>query len=355
MRIVFVAWRDLASPEAGGSEVYVDRIASGAVARGHDIALACAGPHGPRVYEMVNTGGRYSQYLRAPLKVRRHCRDADVLVEVLNGMPYFSPLWWRGPRIVLVHHVHRELWEQFFPRPVAALGWGLEWTGLRVAHRNSLFVTVSDSSAASLTDLGVRRERLRIVENGVDIAPPNGPRASEPQFLALGRLVAYKRLHLLLDMWEKVHPVIGGRLVIAGQGYEGAGLEARNVPGVELVGFVDDGEKRRLLSESWMLVHAASVEGWGLVLMEAAAHSTPSLAFNVPGVRDAVVNGESGMLADTPDEFVKQWIRLAGNQARRDELGKAARERAAEFAWDRSVDKFLDVMEEARRERPAGR
>ena len=100
-----------------------------------------------------------------------------------------------------------------------------------------------------------------------------------------------------------------------------------------------------------MLVHAASIEGWGLALMEAAAHSTPSLAFDVPGVRDAIIDGESGVLADTEEQFVKQWIKLAGNELRRSELGTAARERATEFSWDRSVEKFLDAVEEAHRER----
>lgn len=352
MRIVFVAWRDLANPEAGGSEVYVDRIAAGAVARGHEVALACAGPSEARAYEVVDTGGRYGQYVRAPLAVRRRFRDADVVVEVLNGMPYFSPLWWRGPRVVLVHHVHKELWDQFFPSLVAKVGWALEWTGLRVAHRNSLFVTVSESSATALTDLGVHKEQIRIVENGIDLGEPAKSSAREPQFLALGRLVVYKRLDLLLNMWEQVHPVVGGKLIIVGRGYEGEALAARRVPGVEFVGFVDNAEKHRLLAKSWLLVHAASVEGWGLALMEAAAHSTPSLAFDVPGVRDAVVHGESGVLVDDEDEFVKQWIKLAGNEARRSELGAAARARAREFTWERSVDKFLETAAEACRTRP---
>ena len=351
MRILFMSHRDLASPKAGGSEVWVDRIARGAVERGHEVVHVCGGPVGERPYEVVDAGGPYEQFVLAPFKARRTVRDVDLVVEVINGMPYFTPLWWRGPRLVVVHHVHRDMWPRFFSMPVAKLGWGLEWIGLRFVHRRSTIITVSPSTTKDLAELGIATERIRIVENGVDVDVDvdgsEGSRAPEPTFLALGRLVVYKRIDLLLDTWEQVRPVTGGRLLIVGEGPEGAALEARRVPGVEFLGFVDEAEKRRLLREAWFLVHAASHEGWGVVLMEGASCRAPSLAFDVPGVRDCVIDGQTGVLAADRAQFAEEWIALAGDAERRETLGKAAYEWALEHSWEKNIEAFLELAEEA--------
>src|SRR5271170_7015567 len=51
--VVFVAWRDLANPHAGGSEILVDRLAAGVAARGDRVTLLCGGPTGERPYQVV--------------------------------------------------------------------------------------------------------------------------------------------------------------------------------------------------------------------------------------------------------------------------------------------------------------
>jgi glycosyltransferase involved in cell wall biosynthesis len=119
------------------------------------------------------------------------------------------------------------------------------------------------------------------------------------------------------------------------------------VPGVEFVGWVDEAARRELLASSWCLVHTARREGWGLVVMEAAAVSTPSLSYDVMGLRDSIVDGVTGVRAPDSDAFVKEWIRLAEDHPRRRRLGRAARERAATYTWDRTVDAFLDAAEVA--------
>ena len=344
MRIIILSHRDLANPQAGGSEIWVDNIACGAVERGHEVVHVCGGPVGERDYEVIDAGGRFPHFALASFKARRALRNADLVVEVVNGMPYFSPLWWRGPRLVVVHHVHRDMWPQFFSPPIAKFGWALERIGLRRVHRNSTFLAVSPSTASDLADLGVNPEQIRIVENGVDVDPDalESTRAPEPMFLALGRLVMYKRVGLLVDMWQEVQPVVGGRLVIVGDGPDRPKLEARGVPGVEFRGFVDEAEKQRLLCEAWFLVHGASHEGWGVVLMEGAAHRTPAVAFDVPGVRDCVIDGETALLAADRAQFEALWIELAKDPERRRSLGAAAYEWAREHGWERNVERFLE-------------
>lgn len=342
-----MAWRDLAHPQAGGSEVLIDRLATGAAARGHEVTLLCGGPVGPRPYRVKDIGGTYTQYLRAPAAYLRHAHDADVLIDVENGIPYFSPLWRRRPVLCVVHHIHHDQWRMRFNAGVARAGWWMERVAMpRLYDR---FLAVSPSTALGLQEIGVPADRIRVLPVGVDLARTTARPSRDPRFLVLGRLVPHKRVDLVLRAWERVRPRVGGTLAIVGDGPERTALEAQAGPGVEFLGQVSDAEKARQLEQAWLLVHGAAHEGWGLVLMEAAAAGVPALAMDAPGVRDAVVSGHTGVLAHSEDELVRQWIDLAFHCERRTMLGHDAHARAARYSWTASVDAFLDVVDEVAR------
>ncbi len=246
-----------------------------------------------------------------------------------------------------MNHLHTEQWDLWFPSPVATAGRTLERHLLPWAYRRDLVVAVSPSTARALVDIGVAPERIAVVPNGVDLPARPAPEDPEPLFLALGRLVPHKRHELLLRLWERVRPHTGGRLVIAGAGPGLPRLRETAGAGVEVRGRVDDDEKADLLARAWALLHPSVVEGWGLAVMEAAAHGTPALAFDAPGVRDSIVSGETGILADDEDGFVDAWIRLGTDGPERRRLGVAARQRAGAYPWSRTVTAFEAVAEAA--------
>jgi glycosyltransferase involved in cell wall biosynthesis len=353
-RIAFVAWRDLANPKAGGSEVLVDRLAAGLSARGDEVSLLCGGPAQPRQYSVVRSGGTYSQFLLAPTTYWRRLRHSDLVVEVCNGMPFFTPAWCNRPQICLVNHVHTELWQMKFPRPVAAVGQFAESTLMPWLHRNNLFLTVSNSTAEALREMGVAENRIRQICNGVVQPDPVTPRSAEPLFLALGRLASYKRIDLLLKLWERVRQVVGGKLVIAGDGPERSRLEAMAGQDVIVAGRVSEQEKHRLLCSAWMLLHPAMIEGWGIVITEAAIRGTPAIGFDVPGLRDSVVNGRTGLLVRNENQFASAWASLALDVPRREAMGEAARIRAERLHWSEAVEGFAEVADEALSRAAAG-
>ncbi len=345
--IVFIAWRDLANKDAGGSELLVDRLAHGLTERGDRVTLLCGGTMGERPYEVRRSGGTYSQFARAPLAFHRHLRDCDLVVEVCNGMPYLAPLWTKKPVVCLVNHVHTELWRLRFPPPIATLGRLTESHVMPWAHRRNLFLTVSASTFAALQEIGIATDRIRLICNGVEPGPPPAPRSPEPLFLAFGRLAEYKRIDLLLRLWDRVQQVTGGRLVIAGDGPERARLERIAGPGVEFTGRVSEDEKHRLMSSAWLLLHPARIEGWGIVVAEAAVRATPAIGFSVPGLRDSVIHNETGMLVRTEGEFASAWASLAIDDRKRTAMGHAARERARQLHWSAAVDGFSLIADEA--------
>ncbi len=347
MRILFLAWRDLANDLAGGSEVLIDRLAGGLTRRGHDVTLMCADPVEPRDYPVHRNGGTVDQYLRAPFSYLRKYRDSDLVVDVANGVAFYTPLWRRGASICFVNHIHTAQWEQWFPKPIAAVGRQAERHLMPAAYRNRLFVGVSPSTADELERLGVRREQIRIIINGTDLPDEASPEGPDPLFIGLGRMVPHKRFELAVQAWEQVRPAVGGRLVIAGEGPDRERLLTQAGVGVELPGRISEAAKAELLANAWLMVHPASHEGWGLVITEAAAYGTPSLGFRVPGLRDSVVDGMSGVLVDRPEELAQVWRELATDPERRARLRIGARRRAMACSWEHTVDRFEEICEEA--------
>lgn len=345
MRLVFAAWRDLAHPQAGGAEALIDRLACGMLARGHEVALMCGGPVGPRPYPVVDLGGTYGQYLRAPFEHRRRFRHWDLLIDTENGLPYFAPLWRRGPVICLVHHVHTDQWGDRFPGPVAAVGRVAEARLMPFVYGRTRFVAVSPSTGRALANIGVPESRITVAPlNGVGPPALKVPRQPEPLFAAIGRLVPHKRFDTLLELWPEIRRQTGGSLVVAGDGPERSRLESLRSEGVVLLGRVSEEEKWALLSRAWVIVHPARHEGWGAVILEAGAVGTPAVGFDVAGVRDAIENGVSGWLVNSPEEFALRWVELAKREDLRARMAQGALRQAARFSWNESFDRFEELV-----------
>lgn len=354
LKILFVSWKDLDHPDAGGSEVVVDELARGLNALGHEAAVLCGGPIGRHSYRVVDNGGRYRQYLTAPLKYAREFRDVDLVVDVANGIPFFSPAWRRGPRLCMFFHLHGEQWHRYFPSPIAATFRRIEAQGVPRAYRNTRFLTISSSTGDDLVRIGVDPDAVHVMDLGATVAALATPvaRTAEPQFLYLGRLAANKRIDLLLDHWTRVAPQTGGRLVLAGDGPDREQIEARvrSTPALRDVvveGRVSEKRKAELLGESWLLLHPAEREGWGLTIVEAGLCGTPAVAYDVAGVRDAIVDGVTGVLAPDDDAFVSAWTRLATDHEQRTRLGDQAAARAAGFSWSGALETFLKAASAA--------
>jgi glycosyltransferase involved in cell wall biosynthesis/ubiquinone/menaquinone biosynthesis C-methylase UbiE len=353
VKVACLAWRDLANPNAGGSEVLVDRLLRGLGQRDHRAVLVAGGPVGERPYAVIANGGTYSQYVRAPITLAR-VRDVDVVLDVANGIPFFSPLWRRTPRVLLVTHVQGPMWHTYyFSDRVARLGELLEGRCMPAAYRNDEVIAISESGRDELVALGFDPSRIHVVQCGVDDEYFRGAaiEAAEPTFVALGRLAPHKRIDHLLELWREVQPATGGRLVIVGDGPERARLERAAPPATVFTGFVDEATKRELLGRAWLLVHTAYQEGWGLNVMEAAARGTPTLAYDTVGLRDSVIDGTTGVLAEDADMFAKAWTDLTFDDVRRRRLAEQARARAEDFRWERTIEQVEEVLMLAARER----
>ena len=179
----------------------------------------------------------------------------------------------------------------------------------------------------------------------------DGARTDAPSLLVLGRLVPHKRVELAIDAVAALRDRYpGSTLDVAGGGYWALDLaryarERGVADAVRFTGLVDETTKRRLLATSWLHLLPSLKEGWGLVVVEAGIHGTPTVAFrSAGGTTESVVDGETGVLVDTPAEFVEAVGQLLGDPTTARLLGKAAREHAGSFTWAASVRALESVL-----------
>ena len=360
-RVRLVAWRDLDHPEAGGSELHAHRIASRWAASGLAVELRTSSvPGALRVversgYRAVRRSGRYAVFARVGIEgLARRAAAGEALVEIWNGMPFWSPAWYRGPRVVFLHHVHAEMWRMVLPPWLARAGEATERRLAPPLYRRTRVVTLSESSKAEIVGmLGLDPDRVTVAPPGVDARfVPGGDRSRDPLVVAVGRLVPVKRFDLLLRVLAGVreaHPRL--RAVVAGEGYDRPRLEAvRDSLGaadwIELPGRVPDGTVVDLYRRAWVVASTSVREGWGMTLTEAGACATPAVATDIAGHRDSVAHGRTGLLARSEEELGAALSRLLGDEPLRQRMGEAARARSARCTWDRSARATLEALAE---------
>ena len=356
-RLHVLAWRDLDDPDAGGSEVHADEFMRRWAAAGLDIvhrtsaAVGLPSTDRRHGYDVVRRGSRYSVFPRAVAsELMGRMGPSDGLIEVWNGVPWFSPVWYRRPHLAILHHVHGPMWEQIMPKPLAGAGRLLEARVAPPFYRRTEVVTPSQATRDQLIELGFRGERVTAVDNGVDpFFSPGGDKSPHPLVVAAGRMAPVKRFQLLLEAAAQARVVVPDlRLRVIGDGPLKPELQRWAVDHdalgwVELPGHVDRETLRADYRRAWVVASGSLAEGWGLTLTEGAACGTPAVATDIRGHRCSVVNGTTGVLAE-PAQLGAALAAVLLDGEGRARLGAAARARAATLTWDASALGVLQVF-----------
>lgn len=358
-RVALLAWRDLDDPEAGGSEVHASTVASYWAEAGLEVTMRTSfAPGRPQVswrdgYRVIRKAGRYMVFPRAAFSEMMGWHGGrDGLVEIWNGMPFFSPVWARTPHVTWLHHVHGVMWDMTLPPRLAAMGRTLESRVAPPLYRRTPIVTLSESSRHELIEeLHFKPRLVTVVPPGIDPRfSPGGTKAPYPLVVAVGRLVPVKRFHLLIASLAELkarHP--GLRAVIVGEGYERERLEtqiheAMAEEWISLPGRIEDDELIELYRSAWVLASASAREGWGMTLTEAAACGTPAVATRIAGHQDAIVDRASGLLVDGPDELTIALDRVLSDEGERARLSAGALEHAQRYTWAATALGTLEVL-----------
>jgi glycosyltransferase involved in cell wall biosynthesis len=363
-RILIVNWRDIKDPEAGGAEVHLHEISKRFVTRGHKVThLTSAFKDAPAEEEIdgirvVRRGGKFTFNFCVPGAIRRLLKDEpfDIVIDDINKIPFFTPFYVKRPLLALAHHLFAQTIFLETILPFALYVYAGELLIPKV-YGKTRFVVVSESTRDDLVRRGIPRDNIEIVYNAVDhtsYTPVESSLAPVPLVGYVGRIKRYKRIDYLLEALAIVAKTIPGvRLALAGSGdylpslvslAERLDIKDR----VDFMGFVSEQEKIDMLRKSHVVVNPSSKEGWGVTVIEANACGAPVIASDVPGLRDAVVDGETGFLVPYGDidGFAARITQVLSDEALRTTLSRQAIEWAKRFNWDDSADAILKVIDQ---------
>ena len=209
LNVLVLNWLDRENPQAGGAETHLHEVFGRIAGRGHRVSALVSGWRGCRRRALLDgidvhrSGGRYSFLVTAPLYFRRHLAGTgiDVVLEDLNKVPLFSPLWADAPVTLLTHHLFGMTAFQAGPFPLA-VGTVLLERPVPLVYRRTPAIAVSESTKEDLVRRGLEPDSVSVIPNGIDIdlfTPNPAVRAERPTIAFLGRLKKYKGVDLVID------------------------------------------------------------------------------------------------------------------------------------------------------------
>lgn len=232
------------------------------------------------------------------------------------------------------------------------------WTLQAVATARAERVVVPSPSAAEAARrwASVRGKKLVVIPNAVDVAgEPAPPRPPHEPFAIgfVGRLDPVKRVDLLVTQYAAVRRALGDRashLHVFGDGPERSRIERLIAehglpPHVTMHGFVPPAAAYGRID---LLVLPSIAEGFGLVLIEAMAAGVAVAASDVPGIRDVVRDGETGVLfhPHSPAELTPKLVRLVRDDPYRRHLAAAAQvDVRRRFSWPVVLPQYRRLLQ----------
>jgi glycosyltransferase involved in cell wall biosynthesis len=350
VRLLVINWLDRENPQAGGAETHLHEIYGRLARRGHDVTLLCSGWPGcdPDAtldgMRVKRVGGRWNFALHVTSAYRALHREMpfDIVIEDINKLPLFTPLWVKEPVDVVVPHLFG--WTAY-----REAGWAVASTvvaaerAIPTVYRRCDFTAISESTRSDLLARGVPVRRTRVIYCGIDsqaFVPAPQLRSATPVIAYVGRLRRYKGVELILEAVARMQNRETA-VEIAGTGEDRSRLEALAASldlgrRVRFLGFVSEAEKSALLQRAWIVSLTSPKEGWGITNLEAAACGTPVVASDSPGLRESVLDGRTGFLVTHGD--VSAFDRIVADPALVTRLGTAGRAFAESFTWESAAD-----------------
>jgi phosphatidylinositol alpha-1,6-mannosyltransferase len=350
-------------PSVGGTQLYVTGLADALAARGHAVEVYCdAASAGAvrrvdeaRTYPIHRFGGPrpLMRWRKARAVAKRIAQGGvgAVITDTWKSLEHVSSESLAGVRVLCLGHG-----SEFLTPPGSAK----ERRMIECLAKADIVAANSHFTADLARPYLGKETELRVVLPGVD--PPAGAsreykppaRDGDPRLLTIARLEPRKGIDTVLralPALARQHPNI--RYDVVGKGGDLSRLTALAkrlgvAPRVSFHGYIPEGAKSALLAKADIFVlpnrrEPGSVEGFGIVFIEAAAFGVPSIAGADGGTVDAVLDGKTGLVVDGErDDAVRTALSgLLGDDSRRQAFGRTAHERFwHEFAWPSAISRF---------------
>ncbi len=335
------------------------------MAAGWHVDLVCSGYAGAPDREVidgvnVHRKGHWAvanfvlpSLVRRLLKTHRY----DLLVEDINKIPFFTPLYRAGvPLVAIVPHLFGTTVYREANPLTATYVYGAESLIPKI-YRDIDFEVISPSTRDDLVARGMDGSRIRTIFCGLEHErftlddPP--PRSPTPLVVTWSRLRRYKSIDVAIRAFDLIQQRLpAARMLIMGRGPDEKRLQELTVKlglgdKIEFKGFMEWDELVGTLHRCHVFLNPSPKEGWGLTVIEANQCGLPVVASDRPGLKDSVRHGETGALVPYGDAaaFAREAMVLLEDPALLARRSEAARRWAGTFSWQRCVAESLALFD----------
>lgn len=362
MNILILNWKDIKNPTAGGAELVTFEHAKRWVKSGHSVtwlASAFSKSQKEEVVDGVNIrrfGNIYQVYFYAPFFYLFGKKKYDFVIDEVHGIPFFTPFYVRKPKLVLIHEIAGDIWDYMYSFPLNKLGRFLENVFL-VLYRNNMFWTDSKSTIQDLVSCGVKRQNCISIPCASNVKPLDRivVKSKNITIVSISRIVKMKGIEDVIAAFSVIQSKHNNaQLKIVGDGSkEYVNFLKKQIKNkynleknIEFLGFISEKEKIKLLKKSHLLIHASVKEGWGIVVIEAASQSTPSVVYNTHGLVESVKNDVTGVVTNINNfhELGNDAIELLEDKKRYKKYQENCLSWAKELNWDDLSNKSLKLI-----------
>jgi len=369
LNILILSWRGPGHPNAGGAETSTHQHAKGWVKAGHQVTLFTSYYKGAKEEEnidgvrIVRQGSQiFGVHLRAFLWFTfKNRQKYDLVVDQFHGIPFFTPLYVKVKKLAFIHEVTKEVWSLNpwswpFNLMPTLIGTIFEPLIFKLLYRKIPFMTVSTSTKKDLIKWGIPKENITVIHNGLEASVSKYSLSKEKKktIVFLGALTKDKGIEDALKIFSIVDNTEDNfQFWIVGKG-EPHYLEWLKLQTIKFKindkvkfwGFVSEEKKFELLKRAHILINPSIREGWGLVVTEAARVGVPTVAFDVPGLRDSIIHGKTGILCKDQSiaALSKGILDLLKENKKYEKMSKAAYRWSRNFSWEKSTKYSLELI-----------
>ncbi len=355
MRILWLAHRDIMNPKAGGAERIIYEVGKRLSSHGHEVTLFTAEWKGCKKSDymdgisIVRLGKNLGTHLALPVHLLTTKYDI-VIADLGHAVPWISPVLLRKKVIASFLHLHARSLNGQVGKFLTYIITFLEKLYF-IIYNNKQFVTISSTSFEDLIKIGIKSNRISIINPGVnsEVFKPR-KKTNYPSIVYFGGMRPYKRpeesLYLLSLLKDEIKDL---KLTIIGEGISKTHLEKL----AKYLGLSDDvlftgkisyPKIAEFVSTAWLNIHTSKTEGWGISISEASAAGTPTVAYNVPGVRDAIKDGLNGIKVEDGNrkELANAALLILRNP---EKWWSSSVEVAKKYSWERAAEQWESLIE----------
>ncbi len=363
MKILWFTWKDKINPLAGGAEAVNEALAEKLVQDGHEVILIVAGFKNALPEEIINgykvirLGNRWTVYWQAYKYYKKYLIGwADLVIDEINTIPFGCKFYVREKNIILCYQLCRQIWfyQMFFP--LNLIGYLLEPFYIWLLH-DKVVLTESESTKKDLQKHGYKKNNIYVFNIGLEIEPAKDLTASkavEPTILSLGNIRNMKRcLHIIKAFEIAKQKIFTLKLAIAGDASAKYGKKVLDYVNkskfknsINYFGKVSTEKKLELMQKSHLICVTSVKEGWGIIVTEANSQGTPSIVYDIDGLRDAVKNNETGIICEknTPQDLAISIINLLNDNEKYITLRLQAWQWSKQFNYNNSYQRFIEIL-----------